>query len=168
VAQGSEVILGLDLATKCGFAVLRGRKRVESGRWSLASARKGWHRGERWTKLHDELIDLVVEHEPVVIAFERVRRHVGTSAAHVYGGLLAQLEILDYRFQQDPISWGEIAFVPVEVSAWKKATVGKGNATKAEVAAWSRRRFRYTAKTEDESDALAIAEAVRRIRTEAA
>jgi Holliday junction resolvasome RuvABC endonuclease subunit len=102
-----------------------------------------------------------MKYRPTVIAYERVRRHVGTSAAHVYGGLLATLERFDFG-QRDLDYPAEL--MPVEISVWKKATVGQGNATKLDVQSWARRRFRYKATTEDEADALAIAEAVRRIR----
>jgi len=107
------------------------------------------------------LIDLIEEHSPTVIAYERIRRHVGTSAAHVYGGLLASVERLDYQTRAKGIEW-----VPMEVSTWKKTTVGHGGAVKSDVQAYVRRRFRYTAKTEDEADALAIAEAARLLRKE--
>ncbi|WP_375679113.1 crossover junction endodeoxyribonuclease RuvC, partial [Bartonella sp. AP33XZML] len=59
------------------------------------------------------------------VYFEEVRRHVGTDAAHVYGGLLATLT-----------AWCEHHQIPYEgipVSTIKKATTGKGNASKEEM-----------------------------------
>lgn len=104
----------------------------------------------------------MVEERPDVIAYERVRRHVGTSAAHVYGGWLASIEELDFEWQTAGVS---IEIMAIEVGTWKKAATGNGAATKIEVAKAMRRRFRYTPATEDESDALAIAEAARLMRT---
>lgn len=159
--SSSETIIGIDLGTKCGFAVLQGRKRVESGRWNLRSSRKGWHRGERWIDFEVKLRMLQTTHQAEVIAYERVRRHVGTTAAHVYGGLLAMLERFDFG-QRDYDYRAEL--VPIEVGSWKKATTGNGAALKPDVGRFVRKRFRYTAASEDEADALAIAEACRRMR----
>ena len=53
----------------------------------------------------------------------KVRRHAGTDAAHVYGGLLATLT-----------AWCEEAHVPyqgVPVATIKRHATGKGNADKA-------------------------------------
>lgn len=161
-ALGSDKILALDLGTRCGYAVLQGRHRVDSGRWSLLSSRKGRHRAERWLNFRARVRSLVVEVRPDVIAYERVRRHVGTSAAHVYGGWLASIEELDLEWSTAGVS---IEIMAIEVGTWKKAAVGNGSATKIEVAKAMRRRFRYKPATEDESDALAIAEAARLMRT---
>lgn len=45
---------------------------------------------------------------------------------------------------------------------WKRAALGKGNATKDEVLAWARSMAGYTGELYDESDALGIAEAALR------
>jgi Holliday junction resolvasome RuvABC endonuclease subunit len=160
-SKKAEVIIGLDLATKCGWAVLKGRTLVASGRWTLLSSRKGRHRAERWINLESNLSTLVARHAPSVVAYERVRRHVGTSAAHVYGGLLATLEVLDMEWQHDGAA---IELLPIEISTWRKAACGRGDAIKEDVVKWAKRRFRYSPATDDEAEALAIAEAVRRIR----
>jgi len=159
-----ETIIALDLATKCGFAVLRGRKRVESGRWNLMAKPRGVlnHRGRRWWNLDHQLSALIEKHHPDVLAYESVRRHVGTTAAHVYGGLVSVLELMGFEEARD--GGTPPPLLPVEISTWKKATVGKGNALKPDVMRWVKRHFRYAAANDDEADALAIAEAVRRIR----
>ena len=57
------------------------------------------------------------------VHFEEVRRHAGTDAAHVYGGLLATLT-----------AWCEqrlIAYQGVPVGTIKRFATGKGNADKA-------------------------------------
>ena len=56
------------------------------------------------------------------IWYEEVRRHVGTDAAHVYGGLMATLT-----------AWAELRGVPyqgVPVGTVKRHATGKGNAGK--------------------------------------
>lgn len=71
------------------------------------------------------------------------------------------IEILDMRWEVDQAG---IQLVPVEVGTWKKATTGNGAALKIDVQHWVKAHFNYTAKSEDEADAIAIAEACRRIR----
>ena len=59
------------------------------------------------------------------IYYEEVRRHAGTDAAHVYGGLMATLT-----------SWAELRGVPyqgVPVGTRKRSVCGKGNAKKEDV-----------------------------------
>lgn len=163
MSTSSELIVALDLGTKCGFAVLRGRKRIESGRWSLMPTKaKRVHVGERWLNFERAVRTLINKHRPDVLAFEMVRRHIGSTAAHVYGGWLAGLE----RYQLQRILDGDdlIPTMPLEVGTWKKAATGKGNATKDEIKVVVRKRFRYAVKSEDEADALAIGEAARLIR----
>ena len=60
-----------------------------------------------------------------VVYFEEVRRHMGTDAAHVYGGMLATLT-----------SWCEENNIPYEgvpVGSIKKYLTGRGNASKKEM-----------------------------------
>jgi len=81
------------------------------------------------------------------IYFEEVRRHIGTDAAHVYGGLLATLT-----------SWCEqrgIAYQGVPVGTIKRFIAGKGNADKAAVMAAVRARG-FQVNDDNEADAIAI------------
>lgn len=158
-ARGVGKIIALDLATKCGYAVLEDAALLDSGRWSLAP-RKGHPRGERWAAFEGELTDLVRLHQPSIVAYERVRHHVGVGAAHVYGGFLASMERLE-------VHWGQLGIMPnimpLEISTWRKASIGRGDACKQEVVRWVKRTFKHTPKTEDEAEAIAIAVAARRI-----
>jgi len=128
--------------------------------------KSGNHRATRWLNLESNLKALVEEHNPQVIAFERVRRHLGTTAAHVYGGLLASLERLDMQWYTHALHNGHNhpEITPIEISTWRKAACGAGNVDKLFVEKWVKRRFKYTAHNDDEAEALAIAEAIRRIR----
>ncbi|MEO0035188.1 MAG: hypothetical protein RLZZ501_1211, partial [Pseudomonadota bacterium] len=79
--------------------------------------------------------------------FEEVRRHLGTDAAHVYGGLMGVLT-----------AWAEVRGVPyqgVTVQHIKKHATGKGNADKAAVIEAMRARG-YTPADDNEADALAL------------
>ena len=81
------------------------------------------------------------------IWYEEVRRHAGTDAAHVYGGLMATLT-----------AWAELRGVPVPGRAGRHHqahATGKGNAGKeAMIAAARARGFRPT--DDNEADAIAI------------
>ena len=81
------------------------------------------------------------------IHYEEVRRHAGTDASHVYGGLLATLT-----------AWCEEHDIPyggVPVGTWKRHACGKGNADKAAVIAAMRARG-FEPADDNEADAIAI------------
>ncbi len=81
------------------------------------------------------------------IYFEEVRRHLGTDAAHIYGGLLATLS-----------AWCEeqgIAYQGVPVGTIKRFIAGKGNADKLAMLAAVRARG-FAPADDNEADALAL------------
>ena len=93
----------------------------------------------------DELVKLGGSIDRIV--FEEVRRHAGTDAAHVYGGLMGTLT-----------AWGELNAVPYEgvpVGTIKRFATGKGNADKAAVIAAMQARGFHPAD-DNEADALAL------------
>ena len=60
-----------------------------------------------------------------MVVFEEVRRHLGTSAAHAFGGYLAHLT-----------AWAEAYLSPTRAFRWgtiKRHIAGKGNADKAAI-----------------------------------
>lgn len=81
------------------------------------------------------------------VYFEEVRRHAGTDAAHVYGGLMGMVG-----------AWCEergVAYAGIPVQAVKKRATGRGNAGKGEMVAAARVAFhRADLVSEDEADAL--------------
>lgn len=94
----------------------------------------------------DRLVAL--ESGPIAaIWFEEVRRHAGTDAAHIYGGLMATLT-----------SWAELRGVPyqgVPVGTIKRHATGKGNAPKEAMIAAARARG-FSPADDNEADAIAI------------
>jgi Holliday junction resolvasome RuvABC endonuclease subunit len=79
--------------------------------------------------------------------FEAVRRHLGVDAAHVYGGLMGNLE-----------RWCELNKVPyagVPVGTIKKGWTGNGAARKEAMIAEAVRRG-FEPDDDNEADALAI------------
>ena len=110
-------ILAIDPGTLCGWAC-RTRSGITSGVWDLKVQRYEGA-GMRFVRLGNFLgefknIDMVV--------FEEVRRHAGTLAAHVYGGVVGVV-----------MAWAEIEkvdYVSVPVQTIKRFATGKGNAKK--------------------------------------
>lgn len=138
-------LLSLDLGTATGWGIRSGGTTV-SGVWSFKSGRYegGGMRYLRFRRQLDELHDAAPIQE---VVFEEVRNHMGTDAAHVYGGLLGVLT-----------AWCEdngVAYEGVPVGTIKKYATGKGNASKHQmidaVRAWG-----YEPQDDNEADALAL------------
>jgi Holliday junction resolvasome RuvABC endonuclease subunit len=139
------MLLALDLGTKTGWAV-GAVGRVASGTQSFAVDRftGGGMRYLRFRQWLGEMHGLSPFKE---VAFEEVRRHAATDAAHVYGGLLATLT-----------AWCEEQGIPyqgVPVGTIKRYATGKGNAGKDAVIAAMKARG-YAPSDDNEADALAL------------
>jgi len=116
-----RAILALDLGTNTGWAMRTAAGQIVSGTQSFKPGRYdgGGMRYLRFTRWLDEIGASGFG----MICFEEVRRHAGTDAAHVYGGLMATLT-----------AWAELRGIPyqgVPVGTIKRNMTGKGNASKA-------------------------------------
>ena len=114
-------ILALDLGTKTGWAA-KTSSGIKSGVKDFSTKRNegGGMRYLRFRKWLDSINNGITE-----IHYEEVRRHAGTQAAHVYGGLMGTLT-----------AWCEensIAYASVPVGTIKRAATGKGNASKEQM-----------------------------------
>ena len=113
-------IIGLDLGTKCGWAVWDDG--LEScGTWRLRNDPADM--GVRYRDFHDRLLCLARPGD--VIAYELVRRHIGTQAAHLYGGFQAIMFLV--------AAWKDVQLIPITVQAVKQKATRKGNAKKDEM-----------------------------------
>ncbi len=142
-----STILALDLGTTTGWALRGYDGLITSGTTSFKPGRYdgGGMRYLRFTNWLTELDRLAGPIE--AIWYEEVRRHAGTDAAHVYGGLMASLT-----------SWGELRGVPyqgVPVGTIKKYATGRGNADKQAMIAATRARG-FTPTDDNEADAITI------------
>lgn len=145
-ADSRRTILALDLGSNTGWAlgsdsraVVYGTENFTPGRFDSSAMR--FVRFRAW--LERMLVDGGVCH----VVYEEVRRHVGTDAAHVYGGLLGHL-----------LEMTERAGVPAEgysVGAIKKAWTGRGNADKAAMVAQAQ-AMGFAPPDDNCADALAI------------
>ena len=140
-------ILCLDLGGKTGWALKQTDGVITSG---TVEFRPGRFEGGgmpflRFTGWLDEVMSYA---GPIrTIHFEEVRRHLGTTAAHVYGGFLASLS-----------AWAEKRGIPyqgVPVGTIKRHATGKGNANKKAVIQAMKAKG-HTPADDNEADALAI------------
>ena len=140
-------ILALDLGTTAGWALRSGDGAIASGTVSFRPSRYDGG-GMRYLRFRGWLDQLVTDVGGLsAVHFEEVRRHAGTDAAHVYGGLLATLT-----------AWCEqhaVAYQGVPVGTIKRFATGKGNADKAAMLAAMQARG-FSPADDNEADALAI------------
>jgi len=147
-------ILALDLGTKAGVCVMTDAAVVRLLDTVDTSPRKNDRWGKRFLAFAAELERLIYIHQPGAIAYEMVRRHLATDAAHIYGALQALVEMA-------AASW-EIPTHPLPVALIKKAATGRGNADKTAMAVHASRRWpELDIKDDNQADALWIAEAFR-------
>ena len=146
-AEPTRTILALDLGTTTGWAIRDFDGLITSGTVSFKPSRYDGG-GMRYLRFTNWLTEIDRLSGPIeAIYFEEVRRHAGTDAAHVYGGLLAVLT-----------SWGELRGVPyqgVPVGTIKKHASGKGNAPKQAMIDAARKRG-FNPADDNEADAIAI------------
>ena len=139
-------LLALDLGTTTGWALRLGSE-THSGTVSFRPSRYDGG-GMRYVRFRNWLDRLAADAGGVsAIHYEEIRRHVGTDAAHVFGGLLATLT-----------AWCEERRLPyqgVPVGTWKRHACGKGNASKDDVIAAIRERG-FKPADDNEADAIAI------------
>lgn len=139
-------ILALDLGTKLGWALLPRGGQITHGTESFAP-RKSWSPGQRWQRFRTFLHEVVSRQNVHVIAYEDVKRHAGTDAAHAYGAFLALTELVADSHR--------VRLAPVGVGTIKKHWTGKGNADKAAMLAEARGRG-FRPESDNDADALAI------------
>lgn len=140
-------ILALDLGTKLGWAVGYGPGDIQHGTIEFKTGRYEGG-GMRWLRFKKWLNEMHDQHGPVdAVYFEEVRRHIGTDAAHLYGGFLAQLT-----------AWCESKSLPyqgIPVGTIKKSATGRGNAGKPEMIAAMKAKG-FAPQTDNDADALAL------------
>ncbi len=141
------VICCLDLGTTTGWAVANVNGHVMSGTLDLQPQRfcGGGMRYLRFAHALDDMKSVMGKID--VVYFEEVRRHLGTDAAHVYGGFLAMLS-----------AWCEKHSIPyqgVPVGTIKKCIAGKGNANKQDVMQ-AVTALGHQPQDDNEADALAL------------
>lgn len=138
--------LALDLGTSTGYAFSNATGVVVSGVWDLRP-KKFEGGGFRFIKFASYLAALHASDPIEMVWFEAVRRHIGTDAAHIYGGLMGKLqEFCDGR---------GIPYEGVPVQTIKKGWTGKGNAKKDVMIARCE-ELGFEPADDNEADAIAL------------
>jgi len=140
-------MLALDLGTTTGWAMRLPDGTIVSGTMAFRPGRYEGG-GMRYLRFRSWLEEMHRQAPTLsAVYFEEVRRHVGTDAAHIYGGFLAHLA-----------AWCEQKRLPyqgVPVGVIKRHVAGKGNADKqAMIAAITSKGYRVA--DDNEADAIAI------------
>jgi Holliday junction resolvasome RuvABC endonuclease subunit len=130
---------------------LRDGKRLASGVWNLKPSRHEGG-GMRFVRLRRYLCELLDANAgEVLLGYEEVRRHAGTDAAHIYGGIVAVVQsVCEER---------TIPYQGVPVGTIKRLATGKGNADKTAMVAAAVVRF-WPVTDDNEADALWCAAAL--------
>lgn len=139
-------ILTLDLGKQTGWAICKGGV-IQSGSESFHASRFSGG-GMPFFKFRSWLNGMQEKFPNIeTVYFEEVRRHLGTDAAHCYGGFLAHLT-----------AWCEENNVPYEgvpVKTIKRFITGNGNASKAEVIEAVKNKG-FVPQDDNEADSLAL------------
>lgn len=141
--------LAIDPGTRCGYAVVdESGSIIASGTWNLSPGRHEGG-GMRFVRLSNYLNELLAPHDTAAVWYEEVRRHLGTDAAHIYGGIVA---IITGRCELR-----KIPYAGIPVGTVKKLATGKGNADKAAMIAATTARWPEFSGDDNEADARWIA-----------
>lgn len=144
--QQVDSVLALDLGTRMGWALSNGFGRISSGTNNFKPNR--FDGGGMRYLLFERWLNLIHTTSPIkIVCFEEVRRHVGTDAAHIYGGFMGALT-----------SWCEEREIPyqgIPVGTIKKFIAGKGNASKQDVIQAVKGRGFFPAD-DNEADAISL------------
>lgn len=139
-------LLALDLGTTTGFCVGNALPGT-SGTMSFKVNSRFEGGGMRYLRFRRWLDEMAATYPISEVVFEEVRKHKGVDAAHVYGGLMAELT-----------AWCEERSIPYHaepVGAIKRHWAGKGNANKPTMIAASVERGLSPAD-DNEADAQAL------------
>lgn len=147
VAAGARCILALDLGTQLGWSTRDANGRVRHGSISFHAKRTDGP-GQRWLKFSAHLSALKRELGEIHVAYyEDVKRHIGTQAAHAFGGFESHLQVF--------CDINRIRLESVGVGHIKKHWTGNGAAKKEAMIAEARRRG-FKPIDDNSADALAI------------
>jgi Holliday junction resolvasome RuvABC endonuclease subunit len=142
-------ILGIDPGTNCGWAIVEGGNVLASGVWDL-KPRRHEGGGMRFVKFRSSLLRIIEGYGPLsAVGYEEVRRHAGTDAAHVYGGIVAVLS--------EALEGLRLPYMGIPVGTVKKLATGKGNADKEAMIAAAAQVLGREPGDDNEADAIWVA-----------
>jgi Holliday junction resolvasome RuvABC endonuclease subunit len=143
----NQNILAIDLGTTTGWAISLCNGAVSFGSVNFKGKQvEGC--GMRYLRFKRWLADTRMATGDIhAVFFEEVKRHIGTDAAHAYGGFMAHLT-----------AWCELHNIPyqgVPVGTIKKHATGKGNAGKNDMILAALKKG-HKVMDDNQADALAL------------
>lgn len=148
------VYVGIDPATKCGWAVLDAKgNALAGGTWQL-ERRSGDGAGMlyvRFQKLFRELIRSMDDQEDIVVCYEQQANRFAGSA-HVGLGIISHIQRI---CEEEDVPCTGVAFSVVKKHATGKGNSGKDAMIEAAKARWG------TVEDDNHADAIWIADTVR-------
>lgn len=154
-SKKSSYILGLDLATTCGWALIdEASGKAMTGHWLFSSRKRDFCVGARYMRFEKALEEIVAKYKISAIAYEDVMpfAHKNIASVRLYNGWVAVLSIFSEKHK--------IPLWPVAIKTIKKHAVGHGAASKADMIESARARWpEAEVATDDEADAIFAASA---------
>ena len=141
-------VIGIDPGTLCGWSVVDDESLIASGVWNLKGGRHEGG-GMRYLRMRILFTALVKEHTPNAVSYEIIRRHAGTDAAHIYGGIISQIAVVCEERR--------IPFKGVAVGTIKATATGIGNASKAAMITAANEKWHTEITDDNEADACWVA-----------
>jgi Holliday junction resolvasome RuvABC endonuclease subunit len=138
-------MLAVDIGTKTGLAIKSQQGGITVSTLKLKVPKTG---EPHYLKYAEDLEKIFLKHKIEMVFFEQVMRHVGTFAAHRYGGLGAILCMVSQKLNVKK-------FIGVHCTTIKKHITGSGKASKEDVQQAVLNKFQLKC-TFDEADALAL------------
>lgn len=143
------IFLSLDLGTTAGWALGNKETKVhlKSGVLKLKPTRFQSH-GQRFFDFKKFLDKIHEDYGLAFCSYEEVRKHIGTDAAHIYGGFVATIQ-----------SWcieNSVEYFGVPVGTIKKHITGKGNAGKEDVIESVKKKLNIFPEDHNQADAIAL------------
>lgn len=146
--KAAPVVLGLDQATKMGWAIGTAETAFACGLIDTTPRRFDSY-GSRYLRVEKEVTRLLVEHKPTLVVFEEHRRHNSTQAAQVLGAITA---IVAKCCEQEHVD-----YFGIPVLTLKKHFTGSATASKALMLAVARKKFPHLLIPDDNvADALSM------------
>lgn len=149
------LIIGLDLATRTGWAVVRDGRVIESGVQDFTK-RRGESNGVLFLRARKWLSEFghhacasgeLRRGKPDLVAYEQ---------AHFRGGAATEICVgLQTRAQEIAAEWG-VESAPVPTSTLKRWATGAGKAEKSAMIAWAAGKIGRQPVDDNEADAIAV------------
>lgn len=159
MGRKSTVVLGIDPAKRTGFALMRGKRLLLSGSFSMPTKKKdeqrpGWRFREFRASMFVELSRCCNVAYPDVIAIEWANNMRSGVAMAMHGWVRYEL-----------LAWADshgVAVTTVNPTDVKVHATGDGNATKTDMMKAAAEKFRIEFGDNDEADAVWIADYARK------